>query len=286
MGKREETLEKLQSVREIPTSSVKLVRMLQDPDARTEEIVKLIEFDPGLTAHILRIANSAYFGGLSWIQSVREAVMRLGQRFLLQTAMTMLMSTVARRMKSDYDLPGEELWKHSIAVAIGTEAVAERLGKGNTDFFFTSGLLHDIGKFVIASHPEGWKEEIVDRVNGGGKSLLDAETEVLGVNHAEAGSFVLNLWHIPEFICEGVRYHHAPGEYPSGHIMSDNTISEFIHLADEMCYRGEIVSKENYRPSEHFPGLMDKYGLTEEDEADILSRVKERMEETLSIFQG
>ncbi len=286
MGKREETLGVLSGVKEIPTVSVKLIEMLQDPDARTEEIVKLIEFDPAFTAHILRIANSVYFGGLSWIQSVREAVLRLGQRFLLQTAMTMLMTSVAKRFRADYDLPAEDLWKHSVAVAICTEAIAERMGKSNTDFFFTAGLLHDVGKFIFGSRKELGVERVLSACRQNGISLVDAETEILGLDHAEAGAFVLNMWNIPNFISEGIMYHHYPWDFPKNQMMGDNQISEFILLADEITYRERIVEKESYSESSGFGELIEKYKLEDSDIAEVVARVRERMEETLSIFQG
>ena len=99
----------------MPATSAKLLKILKNPESSAAQIEEILKFDPGLTANILKLTNSAYFGIPSKVSSVKQAVVLLGWKRLLQLVMTMCMSTVMKKPLPGYDLPHGELWRHSVA---------------------------------------------------------------------------------------------------------------------------------------------------------------------------
>ena len=107
----------------MPATSAKLLKMLKNPESSAAQIEEILKYDPGLTANILKLTNSAYFGIPTKVSSVKQAIILLGWKRLLQLVMTMCMSTVMKKPLPGYDLPHGELWRHSVAVSVAAELV-------------------------------------------------------------------------------------------------------------------------------------------------------------------
>ena len=133
----------------MPTTAAKLLKMLKDSESTAAQIEDVLRYDAGLTANILKLTNSAYFGIPSKVSSVRQAIMMLGWKRVMQLVMTMCMSTVMKKPIPGYDLPQGELWRHSIAVSIAAENIVKALKIPDADEVFTAALLHDVGKLVL-----------------------------------------------------------------------------------------------------------------------------------------
>ncbi len=204
-----------------------IAKLMNRPDVSIEKIVKIIEYDPGMTANILRMANSPYFGGAQNINSIRQAIVRLGTKRLFDLAVLSAVYGIIDRPINGYNLPPGELWHHSVAVAIISRKLADHIGLVDPDTVFTAGLLHDIGKVVIARFVEEEFLKIDALSDKTGLSFEEAEKEVLGVDHAEVGSELLNAWDFPPRIVMAVRFHHAPQDL-------DRSIPEvdIVHIAD------------------------------------------------------
>jgi HD-like signal output (HDOD) protein len=231
----------------LPIAAVDALRLLQDPDADIMKLLRPIEHDPWLTSNLLRAANSAYFGGRGTIGSVRDALVRLGTKRLHDIIIATTISPLIRRPVKGYDLPPGELWKHSVAVAVGTEQLALALRLKPTAHAFTSGLLHDIGKIVLGVFLDVDASTILELAYEEKLSFDMAEEAVLGVNHAEVGSVLLANWNLPHCIVEATRCHHRP-ELLDG----DSIVAELVHVADALCMMAGIgIGKDglNYRSS-------------------------------------
>ena len=111
----------------MPATAAKLIKMLEDSDSTAAQIEEVLRYDAGLTANILKLTNSAYFGIPLKVSSVKQAIVILGWKRLLQLVMTLCMSTVMKKSVAGYDLPQGELWRHSIAVSVAAEAVVKEL---------------------------------------------------------------------------------------------------------------------------------------------------------------
>lgn len=164
MLRRAQILKQIESVIELPAVASELVGLANDPDVDIQDIAGILEYDPGLTANMLKLANSAHYGGRGTIASVRDAVIRLGLRKLSELALAIAISPNAQKPVRGYHLAAGQLWAHSLSVSIGTAHLAKALGVRRPAYASTAGLLHDIGKVVLGSFIEIDAQSIAEAV--------------------------------------------------------------------------------------------------------------------------
>ncbi|MBW2430416.1 MAG: HDOD domain-containing protein [Deltaproteobacteria bacterium] len=210
----------------MPATSAKLLTLLKDPECSADQIEEVLKYDPGLTANILKLTNSAYFGIPTKVSSVKQAVVLLGWKRLLQLVMTMCMSTVMNKTVVGYDLPRGELWRHSVTVSVAAELVLKALKIPAADEVFTAALLHDVGKLVLGDFVQDELHQIEAMVSKG-IAFEVAEFIVLGTDHAYIGARILEKWSFPENLVKAVNWHHDP-ESCENHC----TFSDIVHVAN------------------------------------------------------
>jgi putative nucleotidyltransferase with HDIG domain len=210
----------------MPATAARLMPLLQNPDASASKIEDILKYDPGLTANILKLTNSAYFGLPSRVSSVRQAIMLLGWKRLLQLVMTMCMSALMKKPVPGYDLPRGELWRHSVAVSVAADLLVKSLSISDADEVFTAALLHDIGKLVLGDYVQEDLEKIEGMVTKG-ISFEVAEFVVLGTNHATIGARILQNWSLPQELVNAVSWHHDPENCDHYCLLSD-----VVHIAN------------------------------------------------------
>jgi putative nucleotidyltransferase with HDIG domain len=210
----------------MPATSAKLLKMLKDPDSSAAQIEDVLKYDPGLTANLLKLTNSAYFGIPTKVRSVKQAIVLLGWKRLIQLVMTVCMSTVMKKPVPGYDLPHGELWKHSVAVSVAAELVVNALKIPGADEVFTAALLHDVGKLVLGDFVREDLQQIEAMV-AKGIAFEVAEFIVLGIDHANLGARILEKWSLPEDLVNAVGWHHDP-DTCENHC----TYSDIVHVAN------------------------------------------------------
>ena len=193
----------------MPGTAVKLLGLIDDPSMRVSQIEEILRHDPGLTANVLRLANSAYFGIPSKVGSIRQAVILLGLKRLIQMVIAACVSAIMDKSVPGYDLPPGELWRHSIAASVAAEGLVKVLKVEAAEEIFTAALLHDVGKLVLGDFVKDEFKQIETAVSQG-ISFEMAEKIVLGANHAEVGARILTKWLLPPEIVNAVQFHHAP----------------------------------------------------------------------------
>jgi putative nucleotidyltransferase with HDIG domain len=193
----------------MPGTAVKLLGLIDDPAMRVSQIEEILRHDPGLTANVLRLANSAYFGIPSKVGSIRQAVILLGLKRLIQMVIAACVSAIMDKSVPGYDLPPGELWRHSIAASVAAEGLVKVLKVEAAEEIFTAALLHDVGKLVLGDFVKDEFKQIETAVSQG-ISFEMAEKIVLGTNHAEVGARILTKWLLPSEIVNAVQFHHAP----------------------------------------------------------------------------
>jgi len=213
----------------IPGEAAKLLGLLRDPEASVSQVEAVLRNDPGLTANVLKLTNSAYFGLSAKIGSVRQAVVLLGSRRLLPLVLASCTHAVLNKDVRGYELSPGELWRHSIAVSVAAEILVRELKLPDADIVFTAALLHDVGKLVLGEFVEDELAKI-DRAAAEGIPFEEAEQAVLGTNHAEVGARILRQWSLPEEIVAAARWHHAPETD-----CRRNPAVDVVHVADVLC---------------------------------------------------
>jgi putative nucleotidyltransferase with HDIG domain len=207
-----------------------LMRLLKQSDVDSSKIVKLISFDPALTANVLRVCNSAYFAAATPTSDLQEAITRLGFQQVFQLVAAAMGARVLGAAQPGYGLDEGELWKHSVAVAVTAQLIAAKLSDDDSQVF-TAALLHDIGKIVLASALESVYQKLVRETETNQQSLLESERKLLGVQHAEVGARLLERWRFPSSVVSAVWFHHSPrgaGKH--------QRLASYIYLADMVAH--------------------------------------------------
>jgi len=239
----------------MPSTATKLLKLLDDPDVSFSQLEEIIRYDPGLTANILKLTNSAYFGIPLKVSSVKQGMTMLGWKRLIQLVMTLCMSSLMKKPVPGYDLPQGELWRHSIAVSIAAENIVKTLKIPDAEDVFTAALLHDVGKLVLGSFVKKDLEFIEDMV-AKGLTFDVAEHIILGTDHAEVGSHILKQWSFPDELVNAVRWHHNPESCEIYCKMSD-----IVHVANNI---GKVIGagrKKSDLHSELSHQAIDNLGL-------------------------
>lgn len=273
-------LARVLDVEALPVAAMKAISLLQDPRSDLSEIARLIGHDPALAASVLRLANSAMFGGRSRIDSVSAAIARMGTRATLNLVLASAVGPMEARPVRGYDLPAGELWRHNVAVAVGTQALAEILKINAPDYAFTAGLLVDIGKQVLGQFLEIDGAAIAAEAFGRRVSFEQAEQHVLGIDHAEVGAALLANWGLPASIVQVVRWHHEPNRCPT----EFQTVAELVHVSDQICTLAGIgggVDGSNYQPC---AAALDHLNLTTTVIERAMMRIAERLAQMNDLF--
>lgn len=204
----EELIGKIKSLPPIPGVAVELVNLMGDPDVEMREVSDLINRDPGLTAELLKLCNSSYYGFKTEISSIRQASSMMGLNKLSQMAMTVLSSSYLTGSQPGYMLESGELWKHCIVTGMAAERIAMKCKYPKVGAAYTAGLLQDIGKIIISEALTEKVAEINRLAHEEGMDFTEAEKDLLGFTHAEAGAALLKQWNFPSALVESVLTHH------------------------------------------------------------------------------
>lgn len=229
MISREEILSAVERLPTLPVSLAKISALASCERSTMLDIERALRPDPALTANILRLANSAYFGLSGQVTSVSQAVKLLGTRKVLEAAMGGAFSRLIPSVLPGYGITAEAFWRHSIAVAVLSERMNTELGLSVSQDPFTCGLLHDIGKLVTSAYLAQESTAVVERLKLERCSFVEAERDLLGVDHAEVGSAMAEQWRLPEAFGAVARLHHSPE--PGGHLVID-----LVHVADCLAH--------------------------------------------------
>ncbi len=194
----------------------KLAGLVNSEQSYTAQIAEIIQRDPSLTARLLRMVNSVYFGLSAKVNSIEEAVLYLGLRQIRELSMaTPVIEDLEKIGLSSLKLPWRELWRHSIGTAIMTReilATTDLLIDDDTDYII--GLLHNVGKVVLATAFPLEFQEIIGREYDSAEAVCEAERALVGWDHTQIGGFYLEKHQLAPEIVEAVRYHACPSEAP------------------------------------------------------------------------
>jgi HD-like signal output (HDOD) protein len=203
----------------------------------TAQIAEIIRRDPSLTSRLLRLVNSVYYGLDTPVNSIEEAVFYLGIRQIRQLATVTPLIEDFQQLTRQCAFPWREFWQHCIGTAILTREVAGTLQchSGADESDYVVGLIHDVGKIVMAwTFPDHFTE--IHRLSlQGARDLTEIETEILGMDHAELGARYLEYHRLPELMVNVARFHHHP-EKAKNHV----PLVACVHIAD-LLLRGEKI---------------------------------------------
>jgi HD-like signal output (HDOD) protein len=246
----------------------RLKQLLCDGNTAMSEVVEMIRLDPGIAARVLQFGNSAYFSQGLRCYTVEEAVNRVGYEHIYELVSTAVASQVLVRPLCTYGLEAEDLWQNSIACALATEVLADRLNV-DRNVAYTVGLLHCLGMVVI----DDWatRRQPSLRLVSRGLPLETCEEEraCLGFHHAEAGAALLRFWAFPQVISEPVRWQYLPGG-----TAAHNQLASLLHAAKWVRTR---VLHPELSVATPQPALLKRLGLNLTQLQTVAGEVEHRL---------
>lgn len=211
MSRIEEIMALIGHVPPFPKVVERVAELMRDPDVTARQLAEVIQYDPVITANILKICNAAYFGLSRRVNSLDEALVVIGHDVLKEIIVA---SGSARfyqgKVGGGYGLESGELWKHSVACGITAKLLVPHIPEVDGGSAFTAGILHDIGKRFLSSFVADDFEAMRELVEREGCTFVEAERRLLGVNHAELGGMILEKWDFDQGLADAVRAHHEP----------------------------------------------------------------------------
>ncbi len=205
-------LRKLESITDLPTIPVYISRILHkidQDDANATALAKLIETDQSLTARVLRVANSPFYGFSRKISTIDLAVVVLGSNSIKEIVLSLVVQKFFTKINPNlFDAPA--FWEYSVFCGSASRLMARKLKYKLAGEAFVAGLMHDIGILIIVEYfPNEFRtiRELIDNLE---LNLSEAEEKVLGTNHSEVGAWLARKWNLPDKLIFAIRNHHVP----------------------------------------------------------------------------
>ena len=273
----------LSRVKELPALSataLRLAELARDDRSGAADFERVVRPDPALTANLLRVANSAYFGLRCRAESVRQAVTVLGVKRVSEVAAAVALAPVIPSRLPGYELEASAFWLHSVAVAVLAERLSLQLGLRCPEQTFTAGLLHDIGKLAIGAFVADDAPSILIRTRGG-LPFVAAEQAVLGVDHGQVGGLMAEAWSLPSAAAAAARWHHAPGAAPEG---APQALIDLVHVADGLAHTLGLGADAGELARGVDAGVEDRLGFRVRDLEQTAGKSLDEIRELASLF--
>jgi putative nucleotidyltransferase with HDIG domain len=236
-GRLEQIVNNIGQLPSMPDVAGKVINLVNDPDVSFNRISEEISKDQAITTNVLKLCNSAYFSRGKEVLSVDRAVVTLGIKEVKDIVFVAATKSILDKEIIGYDLSKGDLWKHALSVAVLSKRIALLKKKAEiADIAFTGGIIHDVGKTVLALYVQSTFKDIKDLVESKQITFQAAEREIMGFDHQEIGEKILSKWNFPQVLKDIVRYHHEPENAPA----ESRLLVSIVHIANVICLMAGI----------------------------------------------
>jgi len=220
-------LDRIDELPSLPEFIARLLAAVEEPAVSGERVAEIVSEDQAMTAAVLKLVNSPYYGLSRRIGSIQHAVLLLGFRTVRNLALSAVLVKSFGRTSNDRRFQPAALWRHAVASAAGARLLALRLGADEAEEAFLAGLVHDMGIVIIDQYLHEEFRAVLDLVSTRRVTLREAEREVLGRDHAFIGALLARRWNFPGAVVEAIGCHHAPWR-----AKRDPRLAAIVHLAN------------------------------------------------------
>ncbi len=241
----------------LPEVFYKLNAAIEDPDCTFDDIGEIISIDPALSARLLKIVNSAFYGFSTQVETITHALTIIGTDQLTQLVLATAVMNQFKGIPDDL-LNMNSFWRHSITAGLAARSIAALSGEYNVERFFVAGLLHDIGRLVFCLKAPEEFAELLKKAEASGNPLYVEEQATFGFDHAELGGQLLKEWKLPERLIEAVAWHHFPDK-----ALSHPEETAVVNLADAIAYSLKFGSSGETFVPQMEPKSWESIGLPE-----------------------
>ncbi|HOO46147.1 MAG TPA: HDOD domain-containing protein [Deltaproteobacteria bacterium] len=258
---------RIQSLPTLPQVVQKLTTMVESPDVTAKDIGKLLNSDQVLSAKVLKLVNSPFYGFPGRISSISHSIILLGFNVIKGVVLS----------ASVFDLMEQSmvgLWEHSLGSAVISGTISRHLGLPEPEEISTGALLHDIGKVLVRVSLSDDYDKIKAVVQNKGCSFREAEIEILGVDHAEIGSWLAEEWGLPERLAIPITFHHEPETAPK---FKDRVAA--VHIADSIVRAFGVGSGGDPFVGAISPSAWELIGMDRVDLPLLMKKIYSDLEE-------
>ncbi len=263
----------------LPQIYHKLSEILKDPDSTPSEISQTIQMDPNIAGKVLKTVNSAFYGLPQQIASIDQAVTLLGRNPLNHLISTAIITGMLARVRC-HGFKMREFWEHSVLTALISKFLyAQVASRDESETIFLGGLLHDIGRLLMAHHSPVLCQRVSDLMLADVGGIDRSETEVLGFNHAVVGAQLLLKWQLPPLLVACAEFHHRPerSENFPGEVRTVS-IANRLSGIEEPLLDNELDSKLQYCDD------WQRVGASRDQWLEACERAHYQLAETMDTF--
>ena len=236
----------------LPDVAIRLNELIDQPDTSTKELVDVVQLDAGIAATVLRLANSAWYGLPSRVDTISRAITLIGTKALRDLVMSTSVITTFKGISSEF-VDMMDFWDNSVTCGVVTLNLAKKCGVRESERMFLAGLLHKVGRLVFySSRPVQYRQVLIDK-DMGEAAVVEAERAVFGFTYAELGGVLLRAWRVPEALDEVIAYQLNPFEAPYY-----NKEAAIVHMAADMAFHMSPDIKARFQ--------LGDYNLTFDEE--------------------
>jgi len=262
----------------LPKVFYQLQTALSDPDKSFEDFGAIISHDPALSARLLRIVNSPFYGLSSRVETISHALSIVGLDQLVDLAMATSVIYQFRGIPNTL-FNMESFWKHSIAAGLAARTIGQLRGEDNVERLYLAGILHDLGRLVIYMKEPTLARDAFYRSKEKEENIHLSEQALMGFDHAEVGGELLRSWQLPESLVQAVAFHHEPArckEFP--------VVAAVVHTADYLVHDMNIAKSEEFYVPVLDTQTWEKIQIDPKELARKIMDVQDQFEQTLQMF--
>lgn len=275
----EELVEDVSTIHSLPLFYSRLCEAIDHPRSSIADLAAIISDDQGLTARILKLANSPLFGYFSKIETITQAVTIIGVLQVRDLALALCVMDAFRGIPEDL-VDMAQFWRHSVATGLSARLLATEQRESNLERFFVAGILHDVGRLVMYLRVPDVCRELIEESRSQGTLLFLKERERFGFDHADVGGTLLRRWKIPPRVTAPVELHHncagGGGQYPRE--------AWILHVADIIAHALELGNSGEVSVPVLEPDVWERLNISNFHLPNLVKQLDASFSETMRVL--
>ena len=265
-------IQQVTQIATLPEVTAKIIQIVEDPQSTARDLQNIIKHDVALSAKILKVVNSAFYGLPRQVSSVDRAIVLLGLSTVKNIAVATSVAKMFKGSEVSKKFTAKHLWQHSLACGVFCKMIAQTRKMENADELFVAGLMHDLGIVVEKQVYPTELGQIVDQAWEAQTNLCQVEIDTLGADHQVFGTALATKWKFPHLFQLATGYHHQPLKASEQY----REVASLIHLADVLAFKKQVgfflpkISVES--------ASIEILGLTQEQIAEVYEAFDEKYE--------
>ena len=265
----------------LPEVTVKIIETVEDPRSTARDLHEIIKRDPALSAKVLKVVNSAFYGLPGQIAGIDRAIVLLGLSAVKNLSIAASIARLFKGGKISEHFDAKELWRHSVAVGLASRHIAKVGGDvANLDELFVAGLIHDLGVLIERQALPEKLGEVCDRCAAGEGTFLELEAKIIGADHQQFGEAMTSKWRFPRHLRAVIGFHHHPYDLSP----ELQRLGNLICLADVLCVQEELGFSQTTGNQDITEELLESVGITVEQLTEIRDQLVDELDDAISML--